>query len=358
MPELDAIRGLAILAVLFYHGLYWGRDLSVFPMPIRLLLQGTWLGRLGVNLFFVLSGFLITKLLMQSRGRADYFKRFYTRRALRILPAYLITILLLIVLARAPWKFIILSLLYLSNLSPIFGVAIAYPVLWSLAVEEHFYFIWPLVVHSLTSKQVLQCCAAVVLLSPMCRFASFYLTRNQGFSSFVCNEYTWNSADGLACGAMLAVWLGEFAESREQVRQILAIIFVVALCAMIAGIPWGMWTRQRPIGAAFQVVPWHLVFVCIIGWSLLLGTGQWRSVVDCRILRFFGYISYGLYLYHLLIFEAVDHFAYHRLLYPWISTNTLHALLLRFVLAATAASALAYVSRRTVEAYFLNMKRA
>jgi peptidoglycan/LPS O-acetylase OafA/YrhL len=77
MPELDSIRGIAILAVLFYHGFYWNVDLAQFSKPVRLVLTGMWVGRLGVNLFFVLSGFLITGLLIDSKGRTDYYSRFY-----------------------------------------------------------------------------------------------------------------------------------------------------------------------------------------------------------------------------------------------------------------------------------------
>ena len=88
MPELDSIRGLAILGVLFYHGLYWARDFSPFTSAEKRLLFLMSAGQFGVSLFFVLSGFLITGLLIDSRNRIDYYKRFYIRRALRILPAY------------------------------------------------------------------------------------------------------------------------------------------------------------------------------------------------------------------------------------------------------------------------------
>ena len=69
MPELDSIRGIAILGVLFYHGFFWGIDLAPFSKAARLVLTGMWVGRLGVDLFFVLSGFLITGLLLDSKER-------------------------------------------------------------------------------------------------------------------------------------------------------------------------------------------------------------------------------------------------------------------------------------------------
>src|SRR6266852_2646380 len=88
MPELDTLRGLAILGVLLYHGLYWARDLSPFSPIQRRILSVASVGQFGVNLFFVLSGFLISGLLLDSKNRPDYYLRFYLRRALRILPSY------------------------------------------------------------------------------------------------------------------------------------------------------------------------------------------------------------------------------------------------------------------------------
>jgi peptidoglycan/LPS O-acetylase OafA/YrhL len=132
MPELDTIRGLAILGVLLYHGLYWNVNLSNFASLERIILTGMWAGRMGVDLFFVLSGFLITGILLDSRNRQDYYRRFYARRALRILPAYLLILAILAVTKYTPLSFVLLSLIYLSNLTPLFGIPIAYPVLWSL----------------------------------------------------------------------------------------------------------------------------------------------------------------------------------------------------------------------------------
>jgi peptidoglycan/LPS O-acetylase OafA/YrhL len=358
MPELDSIRGIAILGVLFYHGLFWNVDLTQFPPLVRIALTGMWVGRLGVNLFFVLSGFLITGLLIDSRNRADYYSRFYIRRALRILPAYLLTILALIVLAYAPWKFIALSLLYLSNLTPLWGIPIAYPVLWSLAVEEHFYLAWPVLIRRLTLNHMLICCVGIILLSPFSRLLTFLLTQKNGFVSFVCNEYTWNSADGLACGALLAICLRLYNPSRKQFARALLGLLGLALALWSGFLPWGIWTRQRPVGAAFQVVPWQLAFTAMVGGVLYLGTGTsfCRHVVQSKTLRFFGEISYGLYLYHLLVFNGVDYVARRESL-SLLGTGNLPALVTRFVLSLTVAISISFVSRRVFENRFLKMKQ-
>jgi peptidoglycan/LPS O-acetylase OafA/YrhL len=355
MPELDSIRGISILAVLFYHGFYWSVDLAQFSKPVRLVLTGFWMGRLGVNLFFVLSGFLITGLLIDSKGRTDYYSRFYTRRALRILPAYLLTILALVVVTHAPWNFIGLSLLYLSNLTPLFGIAIAYPVLWSLAVEEHFYFLWPAIVRKLTIRQLIFCCIAMIALSPLSRLATFYWMRQNGSLSFVGNDYTWNSADGLACGALLSIWMRTFQPSRRRLLRLIYALVGIAFGTYLAGLPWGIWTRQRPLGASMQVVPWHLLFVALLCSFLLLGTSDWKRIPQAKALRFFGEISYGLYLYHLLIFEGFDHLLARSTL-PLARTDPGPLLLVRFVVASSVAVAIAYVSRKLIEDPFLRLK--
>ena len=172
MPELDSIRGIAILAVVFYHEFYsigMGTPLARWQ---HLLVLAFGPGRMGVNLFFVLSGFLITGILLKSRDDKNYYKRFYARRALRIFPIYF---LLLIVLAALgyPRSFLLLSLLYLSNLVHLFGVPLAYNVLWSLAVEEHFYFIWPFMVRTLTRKNLEVLAIALIASSPLIRLISY-----------------------------------------------------------------------------------------------------------------------------------------------------------------------------------------
>ena len=355
MPELDTIRGLAILGVLLYHGLYWQQDLSQFPKIERLILTVMWTGRLGVDLFFVLSGFLITGILSDSRSRPDFYKRFYVRRALRILPAYLAIIAILIVSRYAPAPFILLSLLYLSNLTPLFGIPIAYPVFWSLAVEEHFYFLWPLAVRTLRTKQLMSACLVVILLTPLSRFMSYFLTEKHGFVSFVCNDYTWNALDGLACGAMLALLLRLYRVTRLHLFLISCGLFTLAITIWILGLPYGILTRQTATGAAMQVVPWHFVFTGLLGFFLLIGTGPWRGLVQIRALRFLGEISYGLYLVHVLVFEVFDHTTA-RYWKHQITISLFQWVVLRLIITGGIAILIAFLSRKYFEEKFLRMK--
>ena len=177
MPELDTIRGLAILGVLFYHGFYWSRDLRLYSPWQRHFLTLMAPGQFGVNLFFVLSGFLITGILLDSRNRPDYYGRFYFRRALRILPAYYLTLFLLVILKLTSFGFLLMSLAYSSNMSPLFGIALSYPVLWSLAVEEHFYLIWPMATRRMTPTKLLWTLGAILVLTPISRLPVLRETR-------------------------------------------------------------------------------------------------------------------------------------------------------------------------------------
>jgi len=334
MPELDSVRGVAVLMVMFYHAFYWGMNLSLFPSIEGRLLQLAWVGRLGVNLFFVLSGFLITGLLLNARSRPDYYRKFYIRRALRILPAYSVTLLLLLVIGVS-LKFIGLSLLYLSNLTPLFGVAIAYPVLWSLAVEEHFYLLWPLAVRNFSSRTLLAGAAAVILVSPLLRWISCQIQSRQGWVS---------------CGAFLALWLREFVPDRNKFGKEIAALLVISLALL----PFGILSRHTATGAALQVVPWHFLFVVVIGAGLLVGN-RWGEAARCRLLEFFGEISYGLYLYHLLVFSGFE-WLLNKGIIRRLHIDPMLGLTIRLLVCGGIAVGIAYLSRRYIEEPFLRLK--
>ena len=358
MPELDSIRGIAILMVLIYHAFYWRVDLAAMPRTVQLFLYATWMGRLGVNLFFVLSGFLITGILVESAGRADYFKRFYIRRILRILPAYYAILLILAITHEASGGFLKLSVIYLANLTPMFGIALSYVVLWSLAVEEHFYLIWPAVVRRLTQRRLLYVSGAVVAVEPLVRAVSFVIASRRGSDWVDVAGYTWNAADGLALGCFLALVLREFHWNRRTALRYALGTIAVSAVLFCAGVPFGIMSRTSDIfGAAFQEVPWNFAFAGLVTLFLVLGTGTWKAMVVPKPLRFFGRISYGLYLVHLLIFDAYD--AITARYFPVLSVLRGHligVLWIRFLVASAAAVLVAWISRETFEEFFLSRK--
>src|SRR5690242_7486137 len=129
MPELDSVRGVAILAVFFYHGLFWSNNLVGLSGISRFVVNITRFGWLGVNLFFVLSGFLITGTLEDSKTSRHFFRRFYSRRALRILPAYYALLLFLAVVPSQNKAYLVLSFFYLSNMAPLLHIRNTYAML-------------------------------------------------------------------------------------------------------------------------------------------------------------------------------------------------------------------------------------
>jgi peptidoglycan/LPS O-acetylase OafA/YrhL len=357
MPELDTLRGLAIVMVVVYHGFYGYGVFRGLSHVERLFEDSTWIGRLGVNLFFVLSGFLITGLLLQSVDRPDYYRRFYIRRALRILPAYYAILLILAFIPESTWAFLGLSAIYFSNMTPVFGVVMSYPVLWSLAVEEHFYLAWPVIVRHVTPRFLALLSIAIILVSPLFRWISFLIEKQNGYVAYTFNNYTWNSIDGLACGAFLVLVLRERAWSRRILLLFSSFTIVGGAAFWLAGIPFGILHRQdTPIGAALQITPWNIAFTGTLGLFLLIGTSAWKSFVLQPAFRYLGRISYGLYLIQLLVFDAYDSIA-HRF-FPAIegSLGTFSSTWIRFLCSACVAVAIAHLSREYFESRFLNLR--
>ena len=350
MPELDTLRGIAVLGVLFLHGFSWRYGDLHFTGMARIFMRLTQPGWLGVNLFFVLSGFLISGILLDSKDQPHYYRRFYTRRALRILPPYYLLLALLAILHQSSPGFLVLSFFYLSNLTSFFGASMGYGPLWSLAVEEHYYIFWPAVVRNLKTQTLTVFLLAVCVVVPIARILTFRYAHGEGLG-----WYTWLVADGLATGGLLAIFLRK-PISRSQARTLACLLLMAVPLIGAAGARFGILTAQRLLGAAFQYTLISLFFAGFLLLFLLLGTNPWKKYVNNPALRFFGYISYGLYLIHFLIFRLYD-IAIARFspgLEP--SAETFHLVWLRFLVVAAVSTGLAYLSRKFYEEKFLRLK--
>ncbi len=220
VPSLDGLRGLAILLVI--------------PHNLRLLVEphdalSHWLtfwfdrGWVGVQLFFVLSGFLITRILLRSRQSEGYFKAFFMRRTLRIWPLYYGSLALVLwvlpalgVAMRRDPQLDIYLLSFLSNyVHPFHPGAIVMPHFWSLAVEEQFYLVWPIVVWFCAARQLAWVSLALIALTPLVRFALLHA----GMSTDVIYEWTPCRMDALAFGAMAAAMLEQQAVLNAMKRH-------------------------------------------------------------------------------------------------------------------------------------------
>ncbi len=354
MPGLDAIRGIAILAVVAYHELSWQ-----LPWPLHSgsaaahIAKLLGMGFLGVQLFFVLSGFLITGILLDARSSPDYWRNFYIRRALRLLPALLLTLILLRLLYHAPYAYLGACLFYMANLTQELGIQshFIYGVLWSLAVEEQFYLVWPFAIRFVSRRSIAMFAWASVLLSPLLRYLAISGILSLGHNA----DATWLISDKLAIGGLLALYLRSPGGTQiHRVRRLTLGVGLAGLALLLLAAPLGFLYRTTALGMALQAEPFDLLFCALL--LLALQFGDRPAVLWCtRPLRFLGYISYGLYLYHLIVFREIDVLAVRFGLYrgPELSGSLW---LLRFLLAGGAAVGLSYLSRRFFENSFLSLK--
>lgn len=356
MPELDTVRGIAILGVVVYHSLYEGVDLSVLTRAQRLVLNCMAPGQFGVALFFVLSGFLITGLLLDSRNSPSYYRRFYIRRALRILPAYYVILAVLSIAHLASGGFLLVSFLYCSNLAPLLNIPMFYPVLWSLSVEEHFYLVWPTIVHRISLKGLATVAIGIVIVSPFLRLLHFLHGLHNGSVWLGFDHFTWNAADGLACGAIVAVALRAETTRRLKLFYVAALLFVSVGAIAAVGLRFGIVSRGRLAGATFLWTLCNFASVALLILFLLAGTSRFRKFVVPRFLLFLGYISYGLYLLHLLIFWGYDAIVRRYAVGYVASLGSWQGLWVRFVVAGTLSVFVAWLSRRYFENPILSLK--
>jgi peptidoglycan/LPS O-acetylase OafA/YrhL len=285
-PQLDAVRAGAVLLVLWQHTM----------RPSALLTRDA--GAIGVVLFFVLSGFLITGILLDGRegaeavgtSRGGVLRRFYIRRFLRIFPLYYAVI----AVSWALWQpevrmYIRWLVIYGTNfLMAKLGRNIDMPTpFWSLAVEEQFYLFWPCVVLFLPRKRLPWVLVGMVLLSVVSR----YLIALTGAREHTITMPTWSALDGLAIGGMLALAHKSKWETAKVLRWVLAAGFaLMALRLTLLGL-----RIARPVHMALWMLPWAMVSAWLVDRA---ARDQLPAMFRWRALTWIGVISYGVYVYH------------------------------------------------------------
>ncbi len=291
LPQLDTVRALAVLLVLWTH---W---LPTWHTP----------GSRGVWIFFVLSGFLITRILLKSRRETKTENRhalytFYVRRFLRIFPLYYFVLFLALfgsALFRADWPWYVTYLqnfkIIMAGKAPVFGTH-----LWSLAVEEQFYVFWPLIALFAPRVVLLPIISTAIAAAVGIRFVLYHL----GWSEFQIFIFTPSNLDTLGLGAMLAY----FATYRKQQvvtlrRGALMAAFVALGVETLVRAAWGRasstWLLPLPMGL-FSV--W-MVSAAADGVRGLAG-----RVMSLPPLIYLGRISYGIYVYHFFVPDVLEPF--------------------------------------------------
>jgi peptidoglycan/LPS O-acetylase OafA/YrhL len=355
IASLDGIRGLAIAMVLVNH-LLWsspqtGSRLMDFVAKIR---AGGWI---GVDLFFALSGFLITGILFDTLNTGHYFKNFYARRALRIFPLYYGVLLVLFIVFRPThWtegRQLYVILVYLQN-TPLWwngsqsrAIKDVTGHLWSLAVEEQFYLVWPVLIFWIRDRRkLLWTAVALATVAPIART----LMLHHGAPAEATYKMTICRADSLLTGAWLA--LAVRGERRETVLRFALPVFCLAmlLCGVIA---WRSGSFDWEGNYAINAYGYSLL--AIAGTSLIamaLSTGSLTSrLMHSSLLRWLGKYSYGIYIFHMLV-----SFVYPAFLHAHIHSKVvLHIAVLVCNLAITLP--LAWLSYHFYEQPFLRLKR-
>ena len=252
--------------------------------------------------------------------------------------AYYLLLILLAALRQASVAYLGLSFVYLANVTPLLGVANDYGPLWSLAVEEHYYIAWPALLRRSSLRSVAALALGICLAEPLFRAIAFKTGHASGIGT-----YTWFVADGLAVGGGLAVVLRTSAD-RGQLTAVCALLLAISIAAAVLGSPFGVLTRDNLLGAALQLTVIHFAFAGVVLLVLLMGTSSWRGYVNVSLLAFLGYISYGLYLIHLLIFRLYDQLI--RDCWPKLQPHDgqFGLVALRFVCVAGLSVGLAYLS--------------
>jgi len=336
LPELDGLRGLAILGVVLYH--------------CNPRLVGTWIhyaslwGWSGVIVFFVLSGFLITSNLLASRDKPHYFHNFHARRALRIWPVY--ALLLVVVYLEAPWFigppvwdavkaapwlayiFFVQNLFHLA-LPPAIGPT------WALAIEEQYYFFWAPAVRFLRRPWMLaSILGAALVASPWLRHANLH---------WLTLTHTLIHLDGIALGSLLALAMYTLPLSRRA-----------WLGLGLGGFGLGIGTAATVAGGtAFLDTALAVGFA---GAMLAVVASSGARNPLCTLLRrgplaFYGHISYGLYMIHISVFIFFGWFDLR--MDPYGTAGNLAVVAFRLAASTVLATALWY----GFESQVLKLKR-
>jgi len=338
--ELDGLRALAALMVVYFHlfdsikgeGLLFG----VFG-------KFTEFGRTGVSLFFVLSGFLITRILINSKSSPNYFSSFYFRRAVRIFPLYYFALVLYTVvmpiafnIPMPPGQFYFW--IYLQNIAKTFNWNIDGPLhFWSLAVEEHFYLFWPLIVYKLDRKRLKSCIFILIGIALLSRtiltalhYDSYYLT--------------FSRLDELALGALLAILERDGKLVSKNANYFILLVAILIVPTLF------LWKMSGGQGfQSLQILKYLLValfYFGLVGFVISISNNNlFKKSLQVKPLLYTGKISYGLYVYHPLCIS---------LIYNTLSTNDK---VLNVVLSLALLYTVATLSYYFLELPFLRLKK-
>ncbi len=335
MHEIDSLRGIAILAVIIFHWVAQPMAASFSKAQINLLELLSY----GVDLFFVISGFLIGQILLKIGGNLSGVRAFYVRRILRIWPLYYLILTLTYLLVRGPfskapyWSFVF----FIFNFWGGRGTAIhpaLYP-LWSIAVEEQFYAVGPILFYLLSNrKYLIYLLAAYIGVSPFLRLALMLNTKIGIW------EFTPTRLDGICVGLALALLLSSkntisFLSARIKKLESLTLALLAILIPLKAALPALIWLS---FGMSFVALTFGCLLTLIYVRSI---SNQESRVLNFGLLRYLGVRCYSIYLFH-MFFMIVSY-----LLFKNMTTQ--------FFVQTVLTFGFAHISWRYIEAPFIQL---
>ena len=304
IPSLDGVRGLSLLLVIGFHLQLFGM-LAALPLQLQLIASISWV---SVDMFFVLSGFLITSILLRTRESPHYFKNFYVRRILRILPLYYLALFIIFVICpnfsigstsdfskiydNKFWFLFYIQNIYIATRHEFFAFGIN--DLWTLAIEEQFYIVWPLFIYFIQKKWLKATAITIITMVLLMRIV------------LVCNDVNWSfnyyftlcRIDSICFGALGAILLHEN-YTKQQLTTIVRILTIISITGL--GIIFykqeGFLISQNYTSSIGFTFIDALFFVLIIK----LASGKMsilKKMFEFPFLRFIGKISYCMYIIH------------------------------------------------------------
>jgi peptidoglycan/LPS O-acetylase OafA/YrhL len=358
VPILDSVRGVAILAVIVFHATVFTMDTNVLSASDRMYLNITGAGWCGVDLFFVLSGFLITRILLHTKTQERYFRNFYARRVLRIFPLYYVAVIGYLVFASifhlqygrtsAPWL-----LTYTSNLivavNPSFVIPLPMAHFWSLAIEEQFYLFWPLGVLLLSKRGLLRTSATFFVLAFAVRISMVHAG-----NLFGAYRFTLCRLDSLALGGVVAVLLT--APNRSLLRSWSWAVLGVSGASLAAIAIWrGNFFADDDAVVSYGISFLALFFAAAI---FLLVSHPGAASATGRvngILSGFGRYAYGMYVFHQPLAAAMMRLKGARSM-PLLFGSQVPFQILFVVLFSGCTLLMAMLSFHLMEKQFLRLK--
>lgn len=350
IKQLDTLRAFAVILVIISH---WLPRVGINKLPN---------GVIGVDIFFVLSGFLISKILFDNRIKSEQtgtaksylIKNFYVRRTLRIFPIYYLTIFGLLLFAEGTGTGIRENFGYFATYTSNFyffkiqawdGML---SHLWPLAVEEQFYLIWPWVILFANKKYFFHTIIAFIIIG----VGSQYLLSNVKMSTVL----TFTCFDAFGLGALLA-WVTSYKnEYLERFFKIISVVAGVCLVYFIVGAVQNKWTFIPLRTTVSFMTVWMITWI-LIGRNN--NTLKLKFILNNRFLIFLGKISYGMYLYHNILPQKINSLVINKYFNPLLPDLLYKRYwgYLYFVENFILLVLISWLSYVIIEMRFLNLKK-